>query len=111
MFSVKEAKKVIAEQYSSGIKFNLEQTGNEPLPRSTNIARIAWANDGREYALFVEFFGYKNKQETSGYIYKVSDYQTWQELVAGAQQTDRTSTGVVFHSKVKAAKIPFERVW
>ena len=110
MFSEKEAKKVIAEQYSSGIKFNLEQTGNEPMPRSTNISKIAWANDGREYALFIEFFGYKGRPNT-GYIYKISEYKVWQELVAGAEMADRPSTGSVFHSKVKSADIPFEKVY
>lgn len=115
MFSEKEAKKVIESQYPSAIKFNLEVTGMESLPRSTNIKQIRWAGSDHPHALFVEFWGYKNKEQTSGYIYQTNDWQLWKELLNGVDaddiSPDRTSTGRVFHQKVKAAKIPFERIW
>jgi len=113
MFSTSEIQKVIAEQYTSSIRFNLEVTGMESMPRSTNIARIAWANDGREYPLFVEFFGRTKKDGTvtpnSGYIYKV-DYNVWRELSAGADAEDRPSAGVVFHQQVRG-KSDFDKVF
>lgn len=107
--------KVIEEQYPSAIKFNLEVTGNEPLPRSTNIKQIRWAGTDHPNALFVEFFGWKDKENTSGYIYQTNDWELWKELLNGADapdiSEDRTSTGRVFHQKVKQAKIPYERVF
>jgi len=115
MFSEKEYLKAIAENYASAIEFNREITGNEPMPRSSNIAKIARAKDGREWGLYVEFFGTVLKDGTTkpntGYLYKSNDWSLWQELVMGAEAEGRSSTGVVFHQKVKAAKIPFERIW
>lgn len=106
---------VIEQQYPSAIKFNLEVTGDEPLPRSTNIKQIRWAGTDHPHALFVEFFGYKDKEKTSGYIYQTNDWELWKALLNGVEaddiSEDRTSTGRVFHQQVKAAKIPYERVY
>ncbi len=114
MFSTDEYLKAISENYTSAIYFNREITGTEPLPRSSNISRIAWANDGREWGLFVEFHGTVLKNGTvkpnSGYLYKTNNYALWQELVMGAQTTDRTSTGIVFYEKVRG-KVEFERIF
>jgi hypothetical protein len=108
-------KKVIEEQYPSAIKFNLEITGNEPLPRSSNIKQIRWAGSAHPNALFVEFFGYKDKEKTSGYIYQTNDWELWKALLNGVEaddiSEDRTSTGRVFHQQVKLAKVPYEKVF
>jgi hypothetical protein len=115
MFSNKEAKKVIEDQYPSAIKFNLEVNGTESLPRSTNIKQIRWAGSDHPHALFVEFWGWKDKERTSGYIYETSDWSLWKELLDGVDapdvSTERTSTGRVFNQRVKVAKIPYEKVF
>lgn len=115
MFSQKELKKAIEQQYPSAIKFYLDDGNETRLPQSTHIEQIRWAGSDHPHALFVEFRGWKNPEDTSGYIYQTNDWKLWLELLNGIDapdiSPDRTSTGRVFHNKVKAAKIPFERVW
>jgi hypothetical protein len=110
----------IKQCYPSVIRFNLEVTGEEPFPRSTNIAQMRWG--GEEYGLYVEFFGYERKdgsrRPNAGYIYNGVSHNLWLELVAGVEAPDlsddphRRSTGRVFHEQVKqnANLYPFSRV-
>lgn len=97
--------------YPSMIRFNLEVTGDEPLPRSTNLCKVGWAGDGK---LFVEFFGYTKKdgtvKPTTGYTYEGVPAEVWLDIAGGVQAPDlsddplRRSSGRVFYEEIRKQK-------
>ena len=115
-------KQTVEMRYPIFIKFNRKVTGDEPFPRSSNIKEMRWATDGRDYALFVEFFGYAKKDGSSlpdtGYIYKVNDDELWEKLVEGSlvegskesSDSNHRSTGQIFHQEIRN-KVAFDKVY
>lgn len=115
----------------SQIKFNKEVDGTEPLPRSTNISRVAWntkEGNNAEWNMLVEFFPWKEGSTPSQYVYnlnelpevkegKIKPVDVYTTMVAGHMfpGDDRRSTGKVFHRLIKGktrkgGRCPYKKV-